>query len=98
MIEAHQFYEKHGGKTIILARFIPIIRTFVPFVAGVGYMSVSSFSIYNLISALLWVGGLLSLGYFLVLFRLLRTIFPLSFMALLLSLFYHRFLLFFIVR
>lgn len=64
LIEAHQFYEKHGGKTIIFARFIPIIRTFAPFVAGVGYMTVSLFSMYNLVSALLWVGGLLSLGYF----------------------------------
>ncbi|HHF7345907.1 TPA: DedA family protein [Legionella feeleii] len=64
LIEAHQFYERHGGKTIILARFIPIIRTFAPFVAGVGYMTVSLFSIYNLVSALLWVGSLLSLGYF----------------------------------
>lgn len=62
--ETHQFYEKHGGKTIILARFIPIIRTFAPFVAGVGYMSRYQFSLYNITSAILWIGSLLSLGYF----------------------------------
>ncbi|MDR3503202.1 MAG: DedA family protein [Legionella sp.] len=63
--EAHLFYEKHGGKTIIFARFLPIIRTFAPFVAGVGTMKVLHFSLYNVVSALLWIGGLLSLGYFL---------------------------------
>ncbi|CAM4509158.1 MAG: Protein DedA [Legionella sp.] len=63
--EAHVFYEKHGGKTIIFARFLPIIRTFAPFVAGVGTMKVLHFSLYNIVSALLWIGGLLSLGYFL---------------------------------
>ena len=63
--EAHAFYEKHGGKTIIFARFIPIIRTFAPFIAGVGKMELLNFSLYNLISALLWIGGLLSFGYFL---------------------------------
>ncbi|USQ14677.1 DedA family protein [Legionella lytica] len=63
--EAHVFYEKHGGKTIIFARFLPIIRTFAPFVAGVGTMKVVHFSLYNVVSALLWIGGLLSLGYFL---------------------------------
>jgi len=52
------------GKTIIIARFIPIIRTFVPFVAGVAYMSQSQFFFYNLISAILWIGSLLFLGYF----------------------------------
>lgn len=62
--EAHRFYEKHGGKTIIIARFLPIIRTFVPFVAGVGYMSLREFSLYNIISGVLWVGSLLSFGYF----------------------------------
>ncbi|WP_133137145.1 DedA family protein [Legionella rowbothamii] len=63
--EAHIFYEKHGGKTIIFARFLPIIRTFAPFVAGVGTMKIVHFSLYNIVSALLWIGGLLSLGYFL---------------------------------
>lgn len=62
--QANRFYEKNGGKTIVLARFIPIIRTFVPFVAGVSNMRISSFTFYNIISALLWIGSLLSLGYF----------------------------------
>jgi len=64
LVEAHQFYEKHGGKTIILARFIPIIRTFAPFVAGVGYMSLRQFSTYNVLSAVLWIGSLLGAGYY----------------------------------
>jgi membrane-associated protein len=63
--ETHAFYEKHGGKTIIFARFIPIIRTFAPFIAGIGTMELVHFSLYNLVSALLWIGGLLSFGYFL---------------------------------
>ena len=62
--EAHLFYEKHGGKTIILARYLPIIRTFVPFIAGVGYMSLRQFSLYNIVSAVLWIGSLLGAGYF----------------------------------
>jgi membrane-associated protein len=62
---AHQFYEQHGGKTIIFARFLPIIRTFAPFIAGIGRMSLLQFSIYNIVSAFLWVGSLISLGYFL---------------------------------
>jgi membrane-associated protein len=60
----HRFYEKHGGKTIIMARFIPIIRTFAPFVAGVGVMSYRRFIAYNLVGALLWVGIAITAGFF----------------------------------
>ncbi len=64
LLRTHVFYEKHGGKTIILSRFLPVIRTFAPFVAGVGMMSVVRFQIFNVIGALLWVTGLVTLGYF----------------------------------
>jgi membrane-associated protein len=63
--KTHQFYEKHGGKTIIMARFLPIIRTFAPFVAGISYMNIQKFNLYNMASGILWAGSLLGLGYFL---------------------------------
>jgi membrane-associated protein len=61
--KAHAFFEKHGGKALILARFVPIIRTFVPVIVGVAEMSKRKFFIYNVIGAVLWGGGVTLLGY-----------------------------------
>ena len=60
----HRFYEKYGGKTIVLARFLPILRTFAPFVAGIGRVSYAKFLAYNVIGAAVWVGLFVLAGYF----------------------------------
>jgi membrane-associated protein len=64
LLKTHAFYEKHGGKTIIVARFLPIIRTFAPFVAGISEMNFSRFQLFNITGAVLWVFGLVIAGYF----------------------------------
>lgn len=63
LMKANNFYKRYGGKTIILARFIPIIRTFAPFVAGIGEMSYRRFYFFNILGAILWIGSLLYLSF-----------------------------------
>lgn len=62
--KTHAFYEKHGGKTILFARFLPIIRTFAPFVAGIGLMHYRLFVLFSALGALIWIGSLTVAGYF----------------------------------
>lgn len=64
LYKAHAFYEKYGAKTIIIARFIPIVRTFAPFVAGVGKMTYREFMTFNVVGAFLWIFSFIPLGYF----------------------------------
>ena len=62
--KTHDFYDKHGGKTVTLARFLPILRTFAPFVAGIAKMPYPRFFGFSVLGTILWVGGLVTLGYF----------------------------------
>lgn len=65
LYRAHEFYERHGGKTVVIARFMPIVRTFVPVVAGMGQMGYRRYTIYNVIGGLGWIWSMLFIGYFL---------------------------------
>ena len=64
LLQTQKFYAEHGGKTVTIARFLPIVRTFAPFVAGGGHMVYPRFLFFSVLGTLLWVGGLMGLGYF----------------------------------
>ena len=77
----HEFYEKHGGKTIVLARFVPIIRTFAPFVAGVGSMEYGRFITYNVIGGIVWVWLFTLVGFFFGNLQVVKENFTLAILA-----------------
>ena len=84
LIRTQEFYEKHGGKTIILARFVPIVRTFAPFVAGVGVMNYGQFLLYNVIGGVAWVAICTLAGYFFGNFPIVKENFELVVVAIVL--------------
>jgi len=84
LLRTQKFYEKHGGKAIIFARFVPIVRTFAPFVAGVGTMNYSKFIAYNVIGGFVWVWSFLFLGYFFADTEIVRKNFTLVIFAIIL--------------
>ncbi len=79
--KTHEFYEKYGGKTIIIARFIPIIRTFAPFVAGIGSMNYAKFFAYNIVGGIVWIVSLTLAGYFFGTIPVVKNNFTLAIMA-----------------
>lgn len=79
--KTHRFYEKYGGKTIIIARFVPIVRTFAPFLAGVGKMSYFKFVVYNVTGAIGWVAVCVLTGYFFGAFEFVKKNFSLMIMV-----------------
>ena len=81
LLRAHEFYDRYGGKTIVLARFIPIIRTFAPFVAGIGRMTYLHFALYNVVGGVAWVTAFLLGGYFLGNMPTIKTNFHLIIIA-----------------
>jgi membrane-associated protein len=81
LARTHAFFEKYGGKTIVLARFVPIVRTFAPFVAGMGAMTYPKFVLYNVVGALAWVGICLAAGYWFGGFQVVRDNFSLVILA-----------------
>lgn len=84
LLKAQAFYEKHGGKTIILARFVPIIRTFAPFVAGIGKMSYPRFALYNVVGGVAWVFLCMAAGRFFGRFEIVQKRFELVIVAIVL--------------
>jgi membrane-associated protein len=84
LLRTHRFYEKHGGKTIIIARFLPIIRTFAPFVAGIGSMTYRRFLLFNVVGGVLWVLLFVLAGYFFGSVPIVKNNFSLVIIALIL--------------